>query len=126
MMPWVETMGHTIAPFRFRAPGRKRSRNLDLLVDTGSTYTWIDARLLRDLGIAPTRLGKFETIEGREAVRRLGEAVVSYGGDEATTIVVFARPTDAQVLGVHALEGLRFGVDPATKRLRRLRTVLAV
>lgn len=119
-------MGHTIARFRFHATGRKRSETLDLLVDTGSTYTWIDARRLRALGVVPTRRWKFETIEGREAERRLGEAVVAYGGEEATTVVVFGRPTDAQVLGVHALEGLRFAVDPATKQLRRLPTVLAV
>ena len=121
-----ETMVHTIARFRFRAAGRKKSRDLDLLVDTCSTYTWIDGRVLRDLGVSPTRRWKFETIEGKEATRPLGEAVVAYGGEEATTMVVFGRPTDAQVLGVHALEGLRFAVDPATKRLRRVPTVLAV
>jgi predicted aspartyl protease len=96
------------------------------MVDTGSTYTWIDARLLRTLGVVPTRRWKFQTIEGRVAERRLGEAVVAYGGEEATTVVVFGRPSDAQVLGVHALEGLRFAVDPATRRLRRLPTVPAI
>ena len=125
-MPRSETMGHTIARFRIRSSRRKKGETLDLLVDTGSTYTWIDARLLRALGVVPTRRWKFETIEGRKAERPLGEAVVAYGGEEATTVVVFGRPTDAQVLGVHALEGLRFAVDPATKRLRRLPTVLAV
>jgi len=125
-MSAAETMGHPIARFGFRAPGRKKAEALDLLVDTGSTYTWLDARLLRKLGVVPRRRWKIEPIEGRRAERRLGEAVVAYGREEATTIVVFARPTDAQVLGVHALEGLRLAVDPMTKRLRRLPTVLAV
>jgi len=119
-------MGHTIARFRIRAAGGKRSHNLDLLVDTGLTYTWIDGGFLRGLGIVPTRRRRFETIEGRRAERRLGEAVVEYEGEAATTVVVFGRRTDAQVLGVHALEGLGLAVDPERKRLRKLPTVLAL
>jgi len=125
-MPSSDSMGHAIERFRFRARDRRKSRELELLVDTGSTYTWIDGRLLRELGAVPTRRWKFETIERKEATRRLGEAVVAFGGEEATTVVVFGRPTDAQVLGVHALEGLRFAVVPATQTLRRVPTVLAV
>lgn len=45
-------MGHTIAPFRVRAKGRSKALEIDLLVDTGSTYTWIEGHLLR-AGRAP-------------------------------------------------------------------------
>jgi len=119
-------MGHTIARFRIRAVGEGRWRTLDLLVDTGSTFTWIDGGLLRGLGVVPTRRRRFETIEGRRAERRLGHAVVEYEGEAAPTVVVFGRRTDAQVLGVHALEGLGLAVDPESKRLRKLPTVLAL
>ena len=36
-------------------------------------------------------------------------------GEKATTVVVFADEGDGKVLGVHALEGLGFEVDPVTK-----------
>jgi len=43
---------------------------------------------------------------------------------EATTIVVFAKEDDAEVLGVRALEGLGLRVDPSTKELRRADAIL--
>ncbi|MEM1930313.1 MAG: hypothetical protein QXH81_10110 [Thermofilaceae archaeon] len=44
----------------------------------------------------------------------------------ATRIVVFAESEDAKVLGVDALEGLRLGVDPVTKQLRKVEALLAL
>ena len=121
-----ETMGHTIAQVRIRATGGQGMKTLDLLVDTGATYSWIRGSVLRKLGVIPSRRMRFETIEGRKVSRQLGEVVVEYGGERATTVVVFAREGDFEVLGAHALEGLAVAVDPRTKRLRRLPTVLAV
>ena len=119
-------MGHTIARFQIRAAGRKRAKELDLLVDTGSTFTWIASRLLAELGIVPTRERSFVTIEGRNVKRSIGEAVLEYEGESATTIVVFAKEQDEQVLGVYALEGLGLEVDPGRKRLKKTRAILAV
>ena len=121
-----ETMGDTIARFRLRAPGATVEKALDLLVDTGATYSWYDRDVLRKLGVVPSRTLRFETIEGRVVQRSVGEAVVEHDGDRATTIVVFARRGDAQVLGAYALEGLGLAVEPRKKRLRRLPTILAV
>jgi len=43
----------------------------------------------------------------------------------ATTVVVFAEDGDAEVLGVHAMEGLGLEVDPATRQLRKVEALLA-
>ena len=68
----------------------------------------------------------FQTIEGRTARRKVGQVDVEALGREATTFVVFAKKTDAEVLGVYALEGLRLKVDPANQELRRGRVMKAM
>jgi len=52
--------------------------------------------------------------------------VVECIGKKATTIVVFAKETDNEVLGLHALEGLGLEVDPVTKELRESEAILAL
>jgi predicted aspartyl protease len=99
---------------------------LNLLIDTGSMYTWIKRSRLEELGIEPLDRRRFRTIEDRITEREAGEAVVECLGRRATTVVVFAEEGDAEVLGLHALEGLGLEVDPATRRLREAEAILAL
>jgi len=103
-----------------------RHIELELLVDTGSTYAWVKRGRLEELGIRPMTVWRFRTIEGRVIEREIGEAVIECLGERATRIVVFAEESDAEVLGVDALEGLRLEVDPATKQLRKVEALLAL
>lgn len=104
--------------------GRQRLR---LLVDTGSTYSWIRRSLLRKLGIAKVDSYSFSTIEKkRDLRRRVGEARMEYRGAGRTTVIVFGREEDDEVLGLHALEGLGLEVDPVNRRLRKRRRLLAL
>ena len=103
-----------------------RYSGLELLVDTGSTYTWIKRDKLKKIGIEPGEKVKFRTIDNRSIERYIGEVVVEYGRKKATTIVVFAEESDNEVFGLHALEGLRLEVDPLTKELREVEAVLAL
>ena len=120
-------MGHITARIRLYNPYElSRSLDLELLVDTGSTYTWIKRDRLEDLDIKPMTRWRFRTIEGRVIEREIGEAVVECLGERATTIVVFAEDEDAEVLGVYSLEGLRLEVDPVTRRLRKVEALLAL
>jgi len=106
--------------------GAAGTKSMRLLVNTGSTFTWIHSKVLRALGILPLGRDSFETIENRVATRRIGEAVLEYEGDARTTIVVFARPGDGEVLGLYALEGLGLEVDPRGRRLRKRARLLAM
>ncbi len=120
-------MGHVVARVRLYNPyDRSRSLDLELPVDTGSTYTWIKSERLERLGIKPMTRWRFKTIEGRIVERDIGEAMIECMGEKATTIVVFAEERDAEVLGVYALEGLRLEVDPVTKQLRKIEALLAL
>ena len=43
-----------------------------------------------------------------------------------TIIIVFTEEGNVEVLGVYALEGLGLEVDPATKKLRKSKTILVL
>jgi len=120
-------MGHTVAEVRLYS-SRDLSKHLELklLVDTGSTYTWIKRDKLEKLDVKPMSKWKFKTIEGKIIEREIGEVPIECLNERATTIVVFAEDEDAEVLGVYSLEGLRLEVDPTTKQLRRAGTLLAL
>ena len=119
-------MGHTTASIELYGADRSRHREVDLLVDTGSTYTWVPRPLLEEISIKPSTVRNFRTIDGRTLKRDVGEALMEYRGERATRMVVFAEKGDANVLGVDALEGLGLEVDPTTKELRKADALLAL
>jgi len=123
----LKGLGHTVAKVRLYNPhDLSRCLDLELLVDTGSTYTWIKRDKLRELGVRPMGRRRFRTIEGRVVEREIGEAVVECLGERATCIIVFAEEDDVEVLGVTALENLALEVDPVTKQLKKAEAVLAL
>jgi len=120
-------MGRVVAEVRLYNPyDEGRSVELRLLVDTGSTYTWVKRSRLEELGVKPSGRRRFKTIDGRIVERDIGEAVVECMGRRATTVVVFAEDEDSEVLGLHALEGLGLEVDPVAGRLKEVEAILAV
>ena len=117
-------MGLTYA--RVHIEGSKgKTAILELLVDTGSVFTWIGEDVLEELGIERKGEKKFRTIEGREISRQFGEARLELDGESATRIVVFAQKGDASVLGADSLEGLGFEIDPSSKKLKKLEAFAA-
>ena len=96
--------------------GRKRALD-DVMVDTGSEYSWIPRDILEELQVAPLRIDAFQTADGRVVRREVGFALISAGGRIAASAVVFAEPGDMALLGAHTLEGLNLRVDSTTKRL---------
>jgi len=120
-------MGHITANVKIYNPrDESKCLGLELLVDAGSTYTWIRGSRLKVLDIKPAERVRFKTIDNRLIERCVSEAVVEYMNRKATTIVVFAEENDNEVLGLHALEGLRLEIDPVTKQLREVEAVLAL
>jgi len=99
---------------------------VELPVDTGSTYTWVSNVILKRLNVEPKTMRKFRTMDGRLLERRIGEIIIGYMGEIATRMVVFAEQGDAEVLGVDALEGLGFEVDPISRQLKKVEALLAL
>lgn len=81
--------------------------------------TWVHGDSLAKIGVQPKRQKEFRTIEGRTVKRSTGAVVLSVDGAEGDVEVVFAEKGDAEVLGVTALEGLGYEVDPVTRQLHK-------
>ena len=98
---------------------RANSVSLDqLLVDTGSEYTWVPADLLEQIGVDREKKDlHFVMANGTKFTRSVGFAILHV--EDAFTIdeVVFAEPGDLQLLGARALEGLNLTVDSSLKKL---------
>jgi len=119
-------VGPTTAKVRVFSPDRKTSSLVELLVDTGSTYSWIRAGILKELGIESRATWKFKSIDGRTIEREIGDAYLECLGEVGPTVVVFAEKEDGEVLGLHALEGMRLEVAPSTGELRKAEAGLAL
>src|SRR4051812_31045598 len=78
----------------------------NVMVDTGSEYSWIDGELLARLGIVPVRVDRFRTADGRMVERPVGFGMVFAAGRSAPTVLGFGGAGDMTLLGAHALEGL--------------------
>lgn len=89
----------------------------DVMVDTGSEYSWIQKDVLLDLGVAPVRSERFETADGRILEREIGFAFLYVAARSSPTIVVFAGPGDMVLLGAFGLEGLNLRVDLGRREL---------
>jgi predicted aspartyl protease len=119
-------MGHTTVSVKLFSEDRTGAKQVDLLEDTGSTYTWVPRPLLEAISIKPLTTRNFRKIDGRTLKREVGEALMEIVNERATTMVVFAEKGDANVLGVHALESLGLEVDPVSKELRKAEALLAL
>jgi predicted aspartyl protease len=95
----------------------KRVTLADVMVDTGSEYTWIPEEVLAELGVAPVRLDRFRTADGRILERRVGFAVIYASGRSAAAMVVFAAPGEMLLLGATGLESLNLRVDLMLREL---------
>jgi predicted aspartyl protease len=89
----------------------------NMMVDTGSEYTWVAQERLAQLGVVPVRMDRFETADGRILERYVGFVMLHAGGRSAPSVVVFAQPGDVALLGAHGLEGLNLRVDLGRKEL---------
>lgn len=114
-------MGQTFAEVILKANGKEIKRKL--LVDTGSTFSRISAKTLKKLGVKPVDSEELETIEGRVVKRKIGFVDMECLGKRGPSGVIFARGKDSEVLGLHALEGMRLEVDPYRNRLKKSRAI---
>jgi predicted aspartyl protease len=97
--------------------GNQRRALDDVMVDTGSEYSWAPEWLLAELGIAPVRVDRFKTATGEIVERPVGFALFYVAGRFAPGVVAFARPGEMVLLGAQSLEGLNLQVDLARREL---------
>ena len=90
----------------------------DVMVDTGSEYTWLPEDLLQEAGVAVTKKDiAFVMANGATITRDIGYAYLRSGEFETVDEVVLARRDDLRLLGARTLEGFAARVDSRTNRL---------
>ena len=96
----------------------RRATISNILVDTGSEYTWVPAKTLERLAIAREKKDvRFVMANGQQVTRSVGFAIIRLGNFFTIDEIVFGEPGDLVLLGARTLEGLNLRVDSQRKRL---------
>ena len=106
----------------------ERLREVELLVDTGATLSWVPAEILKGLGVGAVSRFEFQLADGRVLERDVGAALFRINGRKLIIPVAFGEPGEEAVLGATALEALGFAVDPIEMKLvpRKLLALLRI
>lgn len=102
----------------FNLREEERSRDIELVVDTGATFPVIPKELASELAIQPSEKRTFTLADGTQIIRDMGWAGLAYEGRRSPALVVLGELEDVPILGAIALEGLGLEVDSVAKRLR--------
>jgi len=98
-----------------------RSRSVaipQVLVDTGSEYTWVLEKSLEEIGIAREKKDRqFVMANGEIITRSVGFAILHVEDSFTVDEIVFGEPGDLLLLGARTLEGLNLTVDSRLKKL---------
>lgn len=99
--------------------GRRKPVSVDqLLVDSGSEFTWLPETSLRLAGVKVVKKDLvFVMANGQPVTRSTGYAILRVAEFESVDEVVFGQPGDLQLLGARTLEGFGATVDSRKRRL---------
>ena len=103
-----------------------RSKEVEVVVDTGATYPVIPRGPAEELGLRALETRKFTLADGTEVTRSLAWAGLTYDGRSSPSLVVLGEGSDVPILGAFALEGLGLEADPVSKTLRPAHQFLLV
>jgi clan AA aspartic protease len=96
---------------------RERSATLDLLVDTGATYTTLPREVADALGLEPIDTRRIRLGDGREELWPITAIRVRIGEQECPSLALIGQPGGPVLLGAVTLEELSLGIDPSARRL---------
>lgn len=91
--------------------------SLDLLVDTGATWSLIPADAADALGVLPSENRPVRTADGRRLDPPLGEVRFTIDGRSFTTPCLIGASDAPLLLGAVTLEAFGLAADPVQKSL---------
>jgi clan AA aspartic protease len=94
-----------------------RVAEVDLLIDTGATLSWVPREVLEHLEVPRLPRRRLLLADGGAVERETAGVLMRLNGIEAMVTVVIAEEGDAHLLGATALETLGFSVDPIRPQL---------
>ena len=96
-------------------PGRRLT--LDLLVDTGATWTMLPAEVVAQLGLTAARQRSVTLANGERVTYPAGQVVIQLNGEEIVTVFLAGPPRCLVLLGAVTLEEFGLAPDPVQKIL---------
>ena len=98
-------------------PGGHHFEAVEMLVDTGATFTKAPKGLLERLGVPAESTYTAVLVDGSHIERTRGRTVIRLEGNTFPTPVIFAGPAKRSLLGVVTLGDALLSVDPVGLRL---------
>ncbi len=95
----------------------ERFEPVEVMVDTGATYSQVPGSLLLRLGIPVKWEAQARLADGSVITDQVGQATIRLEGKTFITPVTFGREGEPNLLGVVALETALLAVDPVDQRL---------
>jgi predicted aspartyl protease len=102
-----------------------KDETLELLIDSGATYSVLPQRTWERLGLRPKRLVRFRLADGTAIVRQVSECHFRLAEGDGTSPVVLGEDGDVALLGVVTLEVLGLVFNPFTRTLHPMQMLLA-
>ena len=99
------------------APIGWRFEPVEMLVETGATFTKALRELLERLGVLAESTYTAELADGSHVERTWGRTIIRLQGIEFPTPVPFGQEGEENLLGAMALKDAMLAVDPHSRRL---------
>ena len=113
----MNSMGTFYATIALGDGRGERFEELQALVDTGATWTWIPGDILERLGHIPTFKRQFKTADNRIIERAATVASIRLGDETIPNICIFGDEGSEVLLGVTTMEAFSVAPDPVNQRL---------
>jgi predicted aspartyl protease len=110
-------MGATYVTIQVGDLRGERSQTVEVMVDTGATFSTVPASLLRSVGLSPQRSESVRLGDGSIIEDEICDALVRVEGKTFVTPITFGRAGEPNLLGLVALETALLAVDPVEQRL---------
>ena len=110
-------MGKLVITIGAGDPQGDRFHDVEVTVDTGSTFTALPGSMLRELGVPVERTARARLADGSSKTVQIGRTMIRLEGRTFPTPVIFAGPDEPSLLGVVTLEDALLAVDPVGQRL---------
>ena len=90
---------------------------VELLVDTGATYTLLPGEVVRHLGLATPWRRTATLASGEDVTYPMGQVLMRLNGEEMPTIFLAGRPGCQGLIGAVTLEEFALAANPVRQRL---------
>ena len=110
-------MGKPVITIGAGDPQGNQFHDVEVTVDTGSTFTPLPGSMLRDLGVPVERTARARLADGSSKNVDIGHTMIRLEGRTFPTPVIFAGPAEPSLLGMVTLEDALLAVDPVGQRL---------